>query len=105
MLKNEYLSKSVSDVSFAKFKELLTYKAKWYDKTLILVDRHFPSSQICSSCRHQNPKVKNLGIREWICPICHAKHDRDYNASLNILKEGQRIYSLTLKTVGTTGIA
>ena len=105
MLQNEYLSKSVSDVSFSKLVELLTYKAKWYGKTLIKVDKYFPSSQLCSSCGYKNSKIKDLSIRNWTCPICHSHHDRDFNASLNILKEGQRINSLTFTTVGTTGIA
>lgn len=103
MLKNKYLSKSISDASFSKFVELLSYKVDWYDKTLIKIGKFFPSSQLCSSCGYKNTKVKNLSIRKWICPKCQANHDRDLNASINILNEGLRIALQT--TVGATGIA
>ncbi|MDR0423342.1 MAG: transposase [Rickettsiales bacterium] len=52
------------------------------------IDRFFPSSQVCNNCGYQNTDIKNLKIREWTCPICNTKHDRDINASINILKQG-----------------
>ena len=95
MLKNSKLAKSISDVSWSKFVELLTYKAKWYGRELIKIDTFFPSSQLCSECGYQNKKVKDLSVREWECPKCHSIHDRDINASLNILNEGLKIKAST----------
>lgn len=80
----------VSDVSWHEFKRQLTYKCKWYGKRLSITDRYFASSQICSCCGKRDKK-KDVSIREWICPNCGAKLDRDINASINILKEGLRI--------------
>lgn len=80
----------VSDVSWHEFKRQLTYKCKWYGKTLSITDRYFASSQICSCCGKRDKK-KDVSIREWICPNCGGKLDRDINASINILKEGLRI--------------
>lgn len=107
MLRNHKLAKSISDVSWSSFVTKLQYKAEWYGREVIKIDKWFPSSQICSECGHKDGK-KSLDIREWTCPICHAHHDRDINASINILTEGLRIQSLAYiktRTVGTTGIA
>ena len=84
------VAKSIADVSWASFVNKLEYKAKWYGKEIIKIDRLYPSSQICSVCGHHDGK-KTLDIREWTCPICHTHHDRDINASKNILAEGLRI--------------
>ncbi|MBR8821772.1 IS200/IS605 family transposase ISEfa4 [Fusobacterium necrophorum] len=89
LLHNHKLAKSIADVSWARFVNKLEYKAKWYGKEIIKVDRVYPSSQICSVCGHRDGK-KTLDIREWTCSICHAHHDRDINASKNILAEGLR---------------
>lgn len=89
MLRNHKLAKSISDVSWSAFVSKLEYKATWYGKTIVKVSRWFPSSQICSDCGHHDGK-KSLEIRDWTCPICHANHDRDINASKNILAEGLR---------------
>ena len=103
MRKDRHLAKSVCDVSLSKLVELLAYKARWYDRKLVKVDRYFPSSQLCSACGCRNSKVKSLAVREWACPSCQTRHDRDLNASINILKEGERIHLQS--TVGTTGVA
>ncbi|MEQ6353458.1 IS200/IS605 family element RNA-guided endonuclease TnpB [Lysinibacillus sp. M3] len=89
MLRNHKLAKSISDVSWSAFVSKLEYKVTWYGKTIVKVSRWFPSSQICSDCGHHDGK-KSLKIRDWTCPICHANHDRDINASKNILAEGLR---------------
>ncbi|WP_414841218.1 IS200/IS605 family element RNA-guided endonuclease TnpB [Enterococcus saccharolyticus] len=93
MLRNHKLAKSISDVSWSKFVTKLQYKADWYGREIIKIDKWFPSSQICSECGHTDGK-KSLDIREWTCPICHTQHDRDINASINILTEGLRIQAL-----------
>lgn len=94
MLRNRKLAKSISDVSWSSFVAKLQYKADWYGRTIIKVDQWYPSSQLCSICGHKDGK-KPLHIREWTCPACHTHHDRDINASQNILNEGLRIHALT----------
>ncbi|CAI3251648.1 IS200/IS605 family element transposase accessory protein TnpB [Enterococcus cecorum] len=93
MLRNHKLARSISDLSWSSFAAKLQYKADWYGREIIKVDQWFPSSQICSECRHKDGK-KPLDIREWTCPICYTHHDRDINASINILTEGLRIQTL-----------
>nr|DAL24113.1 MAG TPA_asm: endonuclease [Caudoviricetes sp.] len=87
---NKYLSQSVSDVGWYEFRRQLEYKAKWYGRTISFVDKWYPSSQICSNCGNNTGK-KTLDIREFDCPYCGRHHDRDINASINILNEGLRI--------------
>jgi putative transposase len=89
MLKNRKLAKSISDAAWSTFVSMLEYKCNWYDKVLVKINRFFPSSKTCSSCGHKKEKMP-LSIREWACPSCGCKHDRDLNASINILKEGWR---------------
>lgn len=89
MMKNHRLAKSISDVSWGKFIDVLTYKSEWNDKQVIHIDRYFPSSKTCNKCGYVNNGLK-LKDREWICPDCGEKLDRDLNASINILNEGCR---------------
>ena len=86
MLLNHKLAKSISDVSWSSFVNKLQYKADWYGKEVIKIDRWYPSSQICSSCGINTGK-KTLDIRTWTCE-CGVKHNRDINASINIKNEG-----------------
>lgn len=88
MMQNEKLAQRIGDCSWSEFARLLDYKAEWYGRTVHKINTFYPSSQLCSVCDYQNTEVKDLNIREWICPKCGSKHDRDFNASKNILKQG-----------------
>lgn len=93
MVRNHCLAKHIVDSLFGAFRRQLTYKCEWYGKQLVLVDRWYPSSQLCSNCGYRNHDTKNLLIREWDCPQCGKHHSRDVNAAINILN---------YTTVGTT---
>lgn len=85
------LGKATADNGYGMFLEMLQYKLEERGKKLVKVDRFFPSSQLCNCCGYKNQDVKDLTVREWICPECGVVHDRDHNAAINILNEGLRI--------------
>lgn len=87
LMKNRKLSKSIADVGWGLFINMLEYKAERYGKKVIKLDQWFPSSQICSNCQHNDGR-KALNIREWTCSNCQTQHDRDVNAAINIKNKG-----------------
>ena len=87
LMKNHHLARAIGDASWTEFVRQLRYKADWYGKKIVTISRWFPSSQLCSTCGANSGK-KPLSVREWTCEGCDTHHDRDINASLNILKEG-----------------
>lgn len=92
MSQNHRLAKSILDASFDKIITLLKWKVKEKGKYFYQVDTYYASSQICNVCGKKNEKVKNLNIREWECSNCGCKHDRDINASINIMYEGLKMH-------------
>lgn len=87
LMKNRKLSKSIADVGWSMFINMICYKTDRYGKELVKINQWYPSSQICSHC-HNNEGKKSLSIREWTCSHCHTKHDRDINAAINIKNKG-----------------
>ena len=86
MFKNKRWAPKLQKISLYKLVQMIKYKSKWYAKTFIQIDRFYPSSQLCSQCGYQKHDL-TIDIREWICPSCKTKHDRDINATKNILQK------------------
>ena len=89
MSKNHNLAESILEMNFGEFRRMLEYKAKWYNRKIVFVDRFYPSSKTCHNCGYIN-KSLTLNDRQWVCPHCGEVIERDYNAALNILDEGLR---------------
>ncbi|MFH8930820.1 RNA-guided endonuclease InsQ/TnpB family protein [Streptomyces pristinaespiralis] len=87
MVKNHTLARAISDASWSKFRSMLEYKAAWYGREVIAVDRFFPSSKMCSACGTLARRMP-LSVRTWTCDSCGAVHDRDVNAAKNLLAAG-----------------
>ena len=90
MLRNHKLAESIQEMNFGEFRRMLEYKARWYNRKIVFVDRFYPSSKTCHNCGYINKELK-LSDRRWICPQCGGVIERDHNAALNILDEGLRI--------------
>ena len=97
-------AKNYNDVSWYKFTSMLEWKSKFHNCVVVKADKFFASSQLCNNCGYKNKEVKNLSIRNWVCPKCGEVHNRDQNAAINLknnaLKELNKIRS-TAGTVGT----
>ena len=94
MVRNHKLAESISEVNWGEFRRILTYKAAWHGRQLVFIDRFYPSSKRCNHCGYIY-KGLTLKDRQWVCPECGSLIDRDYNAALNILEEGERIIGLS----------
>ena len=87
MIRNHSLAKAIADVGWGELIRQLEYKAVWYGRTVVAIDRFYPSSKRCHVCGHILDSL-SLDVREWECPTCHTVHDRDVNAAINILAAG-----------------
>ena len=83
MIKNEKLARAINDVGFGEIRRQLEYKSSRYNTNLMIANRWYPSTKLCSSCNKVNEKLK-LSDRTWTCPHCHVTHDRDVNAAINL---------------------
>ena len=94
MVRNHKLAESISEVNWGEFRRRLAYKAAWHGRQLVFIDRFYPSSKRCNHCGYIYKEL-TLKDRQWVCPECGSLIDRDYNAALNILEEGERIIGLS----------
>ena len=85
------MGSKLQKISLHKILSMIKYKAEWYGKTTIQINRFYPSSQLCNNCGYKNEKLE-LKDRDWICPKCGTHHHRDVNAAINILNEALRLY-------------
>jgi putative transposase len=90
MVRNRRLARAISDCGWGEFRRQLAYKCERYGRDLVVIDRWYPSSKTCSACGHLLAGL-SLGTRQWTCPSCGARHDRDINAATNILAAGQAV--------------
>ena len=104
MVRNRHLSKSISDAGWSEFVRQLTYKAQWYGRNLVGIDKWYPSSKRCSDCGFVLTKIP-LSVRKWACPECGANHDRDVNAARNILAAGLAVSALGESVIPTQAFA
>ena len=86
------VAKHLNKVPITDFLNVLKYKEDWLGKKVININKYYPSSQCCNRCEYKNEEVKDLSVRKWICPKCGFEHDRDINASINVMFEGLKIY-------------
>ena len=86
------IAKHLKNLPIGDFLRVLKYKSDWLGKKVININKYYPSSQVCNRCDYKNEEVKDLSVRKWICPKCGFEHDRDINASVNIMFEGLKIY-------------
>ena len=86
------IAKHLKNIPISEFIRVLKYKSNWLGKRVIEINKYYPSSQCCNRCDYKNEEVKDLSVRKWTCPRCGMIHDRDINASINIMFEGLKIY-------------
>ena len=86
------IAKHLNQVPISEFIRVLKYKSNWLGKKVIEINKYYPSSQCCNRCDYKNEELKDLSVRKWTCPKCGMIHDRDINASINIMFEGLKIY-------------
>ena len=86
------IAKHLKNLPISEFIRVLKYKSNWLGKKVIEINKYYPSSQCCNRCDYKNEELKDLSVRKWTCPKCGMIHDRDINASINIMFEGLKIY-------------
>src|SRR5262249_55445798 len=90
MVRNRHLARAISDCGWGEFRRQLAYKCQRYGRRLVVIDRWYPSSKTCSVCGHLLAEL-SLGVRQWKCPSCSTRRDRDLNAAKNILAAGRAV--------------